>query len=507
LKRISLLTLVNILAMMTNMGTQAVTAIYLGAGLERDALFVAMSIPLFLNTLLAGSIGVIVTPGILASNSRTGQCQTALWTLISLVLGMSILVGLFYYFGPQLVHLLAPGFDSRQQLETVRLLPVSLSIIPIQAATCVLAGYMIAADRLLFPSSALLLGNFVTLAGMVLAGNSLTAAKIAFLTLIGAGFVAVVQAGVLLNDLRKLPPKMEGSTNVARVYGQAMPLLLSGVFSRSNSLIERRLASSAGPGTISCLGYAGYLVTFLVNATAGPAASAFFARICDLWNREERDEVGRLLENSLCYVVTLSLTLAGLVVIFFPDVAPLILQKTKFTASATEELISYSQILMISYVCLSAGSVMSRLFYAAGRSYTISVLDCCGTVFYILVASVMAYLKNGVGLAIAASLYALFVLIMFYVWAVQQFRKRLRLEFVSTVGAIALRWLIAFLSAMTLKYLLSLFNSSILPGVVASVVYAASLTLVVRFGFRRMKNHGHNTAPGDLVPAELRGCR
>jgi putative peptidoglycan lipid II flippase len=506
LKRISLLTFVNILAMVTNMGNQVVTAIYLGAGPERDALFVAMSVPLFLNTLFAGSIGVSLTPGILACRSLAAQCQTALWTLISLVGGTSILVGCFYLLGPNLVRLLAPGLDFHHQIETVRLLPLSLALIPIQAATCVLSGYMIAADRVFFPSSALLLGNCVTLAGMVLAGNSLTPAKIALLTLVGASCVTIVQGAVLFKDLRTAPAGItEGSKNVLRVYRQAMPLILSGVFGRSNSLIERRLASSAGPGTISCLGYAGYLVTFLVNATAGPAASAFFARICDLWNREEREEVGRVLERSLYYVITVSLTLAGFVVILFPDVAPLILQRTKFTASGAAELISYSQILMISYVCLSAGSVLSRLFYAAGRSYTVSVLDCCSIVFYIIVASFMAYLKNGVGLAIASGLYGLFIVIMFYLWAVRQFRTRLRSEFISTVGAIGLRWLIAFLLAIGLKYLVATFRPGILPGIPASILYSMGLLLVARFGMRQMRDVSRNTTQGELLPAPIAG--
>jgi len=502
LKRISLLTLVNILAMVTNMGNQVVTAIYLGAGAERDALFVAMSVPLFLNTLFAGSIGVSVTPGILACSSRAARCQTALWTLISLVFGTSILVGCFYLAGPHLVRLLAPGFDFQHRLETVSLLPLSLSLIPIQAATCVLSGYMIAADRVFFPSSALLLGNFVTLIGMVFAGNSLTPAKIALLTLVGASFVTLVQGAVLFKDLRTAPAGIiENSKNVVRVYRQAMPLILSGVFSRSSSLIERRLASSAGPGTISCLGYAGYLVTFLVNATAGPAASAFFARICDLWNREEREEVGRVLEKSLYYVVTVSLTLAGFVVILFPDVLPLILERTKFTASAAAELISYSQILMVSYVCLSAGSVMSRLFYAAGRTYTVSLLDCCSIVFYIIVASLMAYLKGGAGLAIAAGLYGLFIVITFYSWAVQQFQTRLRSEFLSGVGAIGLRWLIAFLLAIGTKFLVSTFYPGVLPGIAASILYSVGLILVVRFGVRQLREGVRNRASGDLLPA------
>ena len=63
----------------------------------------------------------------------------------------------------------------------------------------------------------------------------------------------------------------------------------------------------------------------------------------------------------------------------------------------------------------------------------------------------LRFLARRFGLAIAAGIYALLIVLMFYSWARSQFRTRLRSEFISALSAIILRWAFAFLLALGMK--------------------------------------------------------
>ena len=63
--RLVVLTALGVLLMLCNLGVQAETVMFLGAGYERDILFVAMSVPLFVNTLTTASFGAVTTPTVL----------------------------------------------------------------------------------------------------------------------------------------------------------------------------------------------------------------------------------------------------------------------------------------------------------------------------------------------------------------------------------------------------------------------------------------------------------
>ena len=472
--------------MLASLGVQVATAVYLGAGWERDALFVAMSVPLFLNSLLAGSVGVVVTPAVLSSSSPGGQRRLASRLLAYLAVTMVVVAAILYAFRLPLAGLLAPGFDVDRRFFTAGLLALSVTIIPFQASTSVLTGYLVAKERVLLPSVALALGNAATLGSVIFIGSSLTAAHVALATLAGAILACVIQLAVFVQDCRNGDRSLPDSTpNVSRVCSQALPLILSGLVSRSNPLVERHLASSLGSGTISCLGYSGYLVSFLVNATAGPTMTVFYARMCNLWNVGDRDGVGRILEKSLCYVITVSLAIGGLLVLVGADLFHVLFRYTRFTSEGVTDLVTYSKILMISYLFLATGGVISRLFYAAGCSLRVSLLDCLGTFFYAVVAFSLVHPFKGTGLAIAASIYSIFVVSLFLGWAYRQFRTRLHREFAATIGMVFLTWGSVFAVAMLVRHLVLQGFPAGFSSALVALFYLGGLAFVIRFALRR----------------------
>jgi peptidoglycan biosynthesis protein MviN/MurJ (putative lipid II flippase) len=213
--------------------------------------------------------------------------------------------------------------------------------------------------------------------------------------------------------------------------------------------------------------------------------TVFYARMCNLWNAGDREGVGGILEKSLCYVITVSLAMGGLLVLVGADVFSILFRYTRFTSEGIADLITYSNILMISYLFLAIGGVISRLFYAAGCSLRVSLLDCLGTFFYALAAFSLVRVFKGTGLAIAASIYSIFVVSLFVGWAYRQFRTRLRREFLATIGAVFLRWTGVFALAMLFRRLVLQGFPASFASALAALLYLGGLALVIRFAQSR----------------------
>jgi putative peptidoglycan lipid II flippase len=493
LKRISILTLISIFSMLTSMAVQVIIAIQLGAGAERDSLFVAMSVPLFLNLLLVSTVGVVITPAVLSHSLPEEQRRMVFRVLVCLALATSILAGFMYGVRASFVDLLAPGFNRGNRVLTAELLAVAVIMMPIQASSSVLGGYLVARERILVPNLALTAGNMVTLGCIVVIGRSLQALDVVLATLAGAVLVLLTLTAALFLQPAGAGPAREMSgiqgAGIARFYRQAMPLFLSGLISRSMPFVERNLASTMGVGTISCLGYAGYLVSFLVNATTAPTATVYYSRMCILWNEGKREQVGSILEKNLLMVMTVSLMGAGLFVIAGGEILQAFLLNTKFRTLDVMEFMTYSRILMVAYVFLTCGTLLSRLFYVVGSSKQMALLDCVGTGIYIFAAFQLARSFGGRGLAIAVSLHSIVVTALFVLWARRQFKDRLRRELLAAVTGMVAKWSLIFALALALKYLAGQGASGGSATVVGAVAYAGGAAWVIRsvwgqFGIR-----------------------
>jgi putative peptidoglycan lipid II flippase len=457
LKRIPLLTLISIVSMLVSMAVQVVTAVRLGAGLERDALFVAMSVPLFLNTLLVSTVGVVITPAVLSHVSVALQRRMVIKVLTGLTLATLLLAAAIFALDTHFVHLLAPGFDGRRHALTVELLGYAVVMLPVQAASCVLGGYLVAQERILVPNIALGLGNSFVFGGILAMGESLTSAGVVLATLGGSGLALIIQAQALARwrPAAEEFPATSSASGVAAssFYRQALPLVFSGLVSRSMPLVERNLASSMGVGTISCLGYAGYLVYFLVNATTAPTATAYFARMCQLWNQGQRKEVGRILERNLLMVISIALAGGGMFILTAAELFEALPRVGRLSALDVTEFVTYSQILMVAFLFLACGGLLSRLFYVAGASIRMAYLDCLATGCYVVTAYLLAQHYGGRGLALAVSLHAVIVTMLFVVWARRQLEDALRRTFLLRVLGVAVRWGLVFSVAMAAKLL------------------------------------------------------
>jgi len=477
-RKITALTFLSVALMGSNVAIQGLMAIYLGAGSERDALFVAMSIPLFLNTLMIGSFGSVVTPAVVAQTHHAIQRGVATRMLLNLTALAAALTGLLYVFRDGLVQLLVPGFGMVEQAHTASLLGIVLAIIPLQSATCILGGYWIARERVMLPNVAVLSGNLAVIVVLAWSGSMATGVRVAWYYLIGAAITFGVQSFAYLAERRSGPKGVTGLRGRdGHLYRDAMPLLASSLVGRSGPLIERHLASGFNPGTISCLGYVGYLLNFLVNATATPVATVYYARMCRQWNEGRRDELMRFLEKGTILVVLGSLTVAGGTLLAAHDLLRVVQPYTKFSPANMKEMADYAAILMIAYVSMSLASFIARIFYISSQFVRAALLDCATILCYLVLAVPLSRWFGGYGLVAATSVQMVF-LVGLIIWGAKHrfgiiLPRRLWIGlakiFGGWIGCLGIGWLV--------RYQLRLHLPPLAGAIIVGGIYLVSLTI------------------------------
>lgn len=464
----------------SNVAIQGLMAIYLGAGSERDALFVAMSVPLFLNTLMVGSFGSVVTPAVVAQQHHAIQRSVATRMLINLTAVAAVLAGLLYTFRDGLVQLLVPGFGVIEQAYTARLLSIALAMIPLQSATCILGGYWIARERVMLPNMATLIGNLTVIVVLAWSGRDGTGDRVAWYFLIGAAITFGMHGFAYLMEWR--PGPSSGVTDLpgsnGHLYRDALPLLGSSLLGRSGPLIERHLASGFNPGTISCLGYVGYLLNFLVNATTTPLATVYYARMCRQWNEGRRDELLQFLEKGTILVVLGSLTVSGIMLLTAHDLLRVIQPYTKFSHANMKEMADYASILAIAYVSMSLASFIARIFYISGEFVRAALLDCVTVFCYFAMAVPLSHWFGGYGLVAATSIQMMFLVGLIILGAKRRFSLALPRRLWIGLAKISGAWIGSLGIGWLVRSQLHLYLPLLAGAVIVGGVYLVSLTIV-----------------------------
>lgn len=409
--KITILTALGVLLMLSNLAIQGQMAAFLGAGSERDVLFVAMSVPLFLNTLMTASFGAVTTPAVLAYPGAAHQRLTALRMLFWLVLASLLLAAAIVMARAGVVGLLAPGFAPEQAEQAGRLLALAALNIPLHAVASILSGYWIARERVFRPVASLLLGNAVATGLIAAAAEGLTSRYVVLALLAGNALATSIQLAMLVGERTKGPAHGPAPRLSAKqIYRGSLPLAAASAVGRAGPLIERNIASHLGTGTISLLGYASQLMLFLVNTTTSPAATVFYAQMCRDSGDGRKAYITEFLRRGGTLVIGGSMLISGLVVLGGEEALRVVQPYTKLTVADVGELAHYWRLLLPAYVCLALGSFVARALYAASEFLLAALLDCMAVAVYAVTAPFLGRHYQGTGLILAASANALLLL-------------------------------------------------------------------------------------------------
>lgn len=239
---------------------QTIISAHFGAGVEMDAYFATLALPVLLINLVVNALQSSIVPVYVRmyNDGRHREASEVLSSVLNVALLLVIaIVALLLVFPEQAVRAMAPGASQATIEAGARLAPWIFPILLFNTIVGFLTALSNATRRFGFPAFGAMLVPIGIFLGTVLLGNLYGVTALA-MGLMGG---TVLQFGMMLVLTRKLklhyrPLLRLRYPEVGTALKQFWPMLLGAAIGQANPVIDQVIASLLGAGSISALNYA-----------------------------------------------------------------------------------------------------------------------------------------------------------------------------------------------------------------------------------------------------------
>lgn len=406
---------------------EAVFAATFGRGNELAAFTAASTIPtLVYDLLLSGALSAALVPVF----SRVVQQPEVRDALVSRVLSLMLVVvsGIILpllWLAPQVVQLLAGGFDANLQLLTTTMVRWMLFAVPCMVVAGVMTAVLQAQQQFVLPAFATSIFNIGIIIAAVILAPWLGPIALA----IGMVLGAVLQVALQYYGLRqsrltwRTDWRDPAIVEMLRLYA---PVALGMGFSAIGTLIDRRYATDFGAQVLPTMRYATTLIQFplgLVAAAVSTAILPSLARLSDSKSREQfRSTVGTALTVVIALIVPASLVLWLIRV----PITAVILQRQAFSVTDTQAVANTLMYYIPGLPAAAIDQILLFACYARGRTLAPNLVQGGAIIAYVLgVWLVMPWLGHSAEtLAMANSIQWIAHMLLMVLLCQQQFDLR-----------------------------------------------------------------------------------
>ena len=381
-----------------------------GIGADLDAYYAAFKLPDLLFTVVAGgalaTAFIPVLAGYLAAEDLNGAwrlCSAVTNLAVLVVSGMAVAAGLT---APWLVRaLIAPGFSTEQQAETVMLMRMVLASTVIFAISAVQSSMLHGFKHFLLPALAPVAYPLGVIMGALVLAPHWGTRGLAVGAVLGAVLhLAIKMPGLVRYGFRWWPVVDLSSPAVRRVAALMAPRVLDlGVF-HLTLLATTNLASRLGAGSVSALEW-GWQLMQLPETVIGTAFGLVaLPTLAELASHGDWAALRTTLGQALRAVMALTVPAACGLILLGRPLLQLLYQRGAFDATATDAVLvalRFYALGLMGHACLE---LAARAFFAQQDTVTPLLIATGSAVVNILLGLVlMGPLGHG-GLALANSL-------------------------------------------------------------------------------------------------------
>jgi len=377
---------------------------YFGTSPEMDAYWVSATLPMiliavFTEPLVASLVPILVERRLKAPQADIEDFQNNLFNLTLLAGGLLTL--LLCAGAGVITRLLAPGLPPATRALAESLLRIRAISLPLRLSAGLLTSFYYARERYYLPTAMPAFGTAAAIIFLVLFQGSMGIYALAWSSL----FEALVQWVPLIPIMRRYSPKFRPrDPGLRKLASSMLPLVGGSAYFKSDSLVDRIVASFLPAGSISSLGY-GFRMASAVNQVI--SRGFITTRFKELAEHrissapEFRKSVNRLILQVVYVTVPCLITLF----LFIRPLISFFLERGRFTGLDTARVASI--ILAFSGMILFGllGSIMATCFYSIQDTKSLTLIGVVvftlGIGLKILGAASFSYL----GVAAATSVY------------------------------------------------------------------------------------------------------
>jgi len=481
---------INLISRVLGFVRDAVIAHEFGASGATDAYLVAYTLPYSLQAILGMAFVTVVVP-VVTAYLLEGKEEEGWKTVSSMLNGTFLVLGIITVLGiilaPQLVRIMAPGFDEEAVNLTADLSRIMFPSIIFMGVGMLLTGVLNAGKIFAMPAFAPAFANIIIILTVVFLGDSARIQGLAFGTLVGFIGFFLIQ----LPSLKKLKfryyLKFDFHNQVVReMAGSVLPICLSIAVNQILLALNRFFASGLAQGSITALDYADRIMNLPLGIFVSAISTAIFPLLAEEAAREDKESFAKTVNRGVGVVTVGMLPAAvGLILLRVP-IVELLFERGAFDHQAT--LMTAEA---LAYFCfglwfISVNTILTRAYYALKNIKAPLYFGLFSIVVDIIFSYLLLPLLGHGGLALANSLAALVNMILLYVY-LQKNVKALRIGPVAItcvksaaatlIMTVVVRLLISFTSSFAAGSTRNLLIQVALISSLGALVYLATVLL------------------------------
>lgn len=387
----------------------------LGPGVETDALFASMTLPLLVLSVVVGSLMHVLVP--LFSGEDEESLRRDAWGFFGLVLLVfGLLATILFLAAPFWVPLTVPGFGDVGMRLAVQLTQIQLIGMVLSAVNSVQWATYHARQSFIWAEAAPVISGIFSLIILIFLLPIYGVYAVAWMSV----FRLVLQGLLLLPGMGMLIKPDLRSMSVVRAWTRIRPLLIGSAYTKTEPLIDRFLLSSAGEGVLSIYALAQQIYGAGNQVIAKSISSPLVPTLSRLHKAEDNINFQSTYQRKIILVAILCSTGYMAFVIFGEWILKILIAYGKFNA---DDISTLYWILIWSggvFIGGALGQIASSSFYATGDTKSPVFISIITYTIYIP-AKILVYVAYSFkGLALLTSIYYLVDFFIMYVYQRRQ---------------------------------------------------------------------------------------
>lgn len=400
--------LITFLSKILGFGREILIASEFGSGLITDSYFLIYSIIATVTAVLNSVYGTTLVPTFIELEEVEGRSirNSFMNNIINISLFLTgILSVAIWIFAPQIVKLLAFGFDEVRLNLTVELLRIVVPMIIFVAIASIYTAYLQSKEIFIIPAST---------------GFPLNLIYIFYLLLLAPRFgikgfmVAIILAHIStvvfqIPTARKVGYKYEGrfsfrDEGVKRILLLTAPVVLGTTLQQINTLIDKSIASRLTTGSISSLSYARKLEELIIGVFVFSLITVLFPMLSLESRKENKEDFKRIMGNGITLVllITLPVTVGG--IILAEPIVEVLFQRGAFDQLATKKASAAFIYYLLGLTGVGIRDLLSKVFYSLKDTKSPMQAAVTSVLLNIVLNLILVRYMDFKGLALATSI-------------------------------------------------------------------------------------------------------
>lgn len=379
-----LVAIINLLGLALNFLLNLILASKFGVGNEMDCYLVATAFPLYLITILAGSLSVTFIPAFVDKKNNEER-----WNLMGSILFLSVVTGaailaIIFVFSFQLIDLQSPGFSAEMRAYSALLLKWYVIVLLFTIINEVFAGIFYSMGEFMIPALNKIISPIITISIVYVMGSDVSALIIVWANVAGV----LVQTILLLQKFIREGYRIQignkiFSQEVQSVLKLMTPLLIGSIFYKSLPVFDKYFLSKMTSGSISVINYSQKLFLASAQILGAALSMQIFSHLAQLASELKHDELSRLLNRLVKLGLFVTIPVAGLCYFFSDEIIRLVYERGEFTSANTADVVINFKVYMLALPAVILGTIISQGLY---------VMKDTLSPFYIGMVEILLYL-------------------------------------------------------------------------------------------------------------------